>query len=135
MINPRMAMQKLKQAIGLPISDAELLDLLKKDFDAKDPGYDHSYVEDMTHAIYNHPETDEYKSYKYAVRDPYMSEIMAGPIFDDGKGGYYLSDVEGTLPDRGSLEDLAAVIQENEGGLVSNLREQEAKYGGYDPRR
>jgi hypothetical protein len=129
-----MAMQKLKQAIGLPISDAELLDLLKKDFDAKDPGYDHSYAEDMTHAIYNHPETDEYRSYKYGVRDPYTSEMMQGPFFDDGKGGYYLSDVENALPDKGDLEYLAAVIQENEGGLLNNLREEEAKYG-YDPRR
>ena len=128
-------MQKLKQAIGVPISDAELLELLKKDFDAKDPGYDHSYAEEMTHAIYNHPETDEYRRYKYGVRDPYTSEIMAGPIFDDGKGSYYLSDVTGTLPDKGDLAELAAVIQENEGGLVSNLREQETKYGGYDPRR
>ncbi len=134
MINPRMAMQKLKQAIGLPISDAELLDLLKKDFDAKDPGYDHSYAEDMTHAIYNHPETDEYRSYKYGVRDPYTSEMMQGPFFDDGKGSYYLSDVVNALPDKGDLEYLAAVIQENEGGLLNNLREEEAKYG-YDPRR
>ena len=34
----RMAMDKIKQALGIQISDAQLLDLLRGDMEASDPG-------------------------------------------------------------------------------------------------
>ena len=40
MIRPRMAMDKLKQALGLQITDEQLLQLLKDDYENKDIGND-----------------------------------------------------------------------------------------------
>jgi pyruvate dehydrogenase complex dehydrogenase (E1) component len=82
-----MAMEKLRQIIGVPISDEQLMYLLRDDFDTADPGY-----------VYNH----EARELGY---HPDLQEHL--------KRESYLE----LPPYEGDLNDLQEIIQQNQGGL------------------
>lgn len=65
MIRPRMAMDKLKQALGLQITDEQLLQLLKNDYENIDIGNDaqlFSYFEPS-------PDSGDLQDYADLVQD------------------------------------------------------------------
>tara|TARA_A100001011_G_scaffold395749_1_gene491671 strand:- start:1237 stop:1503 length:267 start_codon:yes stop_codon:yes gene_type:complete len=83
-----MAMEKLRQIIGMPISDEQLMDLLRDDFDTADPGY--VYNHEARELGYN-PDLQEHLKYENYLELP---------------------------PDEGDFDDLQEIIQQNQGGLL-----------------
>ena len=78
----RMAMDKLKQALGMQITDDQLMALLRRDMDNADPFYDYVYAADVLADTKVDPMTNRLYSDNIA-RDPYQSEVTSGPIYED----------------------------------------------------
>ena len=78
----RMAMDKLKQALGMQITDDQLMALLRRDMDNADPFYDYAYADDYLADTKVDPMTNRLYSDNIA-RDPYQSEITSGSIYQD----------------------------------------------------
>lgn len=77
-----MAMDKLKQALGMQITDDQLMALLRRDMDIADPGFDHIYDADVKADMTRDPMT----GYLYSAnipRDKYQAELNMGQIFPD----------------------------------------------------